>query len=58
MENKDNIIEFKKISKQDNEIKTNKYLTTKNFSNPIIKKQMIISIKNNIHNFTVSDLFD
>ncbi|MCR5260594.1 MAG: hypothetical protein K6C94_02030 [Candidatus Gastranaerophilales bacterium] len=30
----------------------------KNHTNPIFKKQMIISIKNNVHKFSVDDLFD
>lgn len=30
----------------------------KNHTNPIFKKQLIISIKNNVHKFSVNDLFD
>ena len=30
----------------------------KHHSNPILKKQLIISVKNNIRKFSVDDLFD
>jgi len=30
----------------------------KNQTNPIFKKQLIISVKNNVHRFSVNDLFD
>lgn len=30
----------------------------KNQTNPIFKKQLIISVKNNVHKFSVNDLFD
>lgn len=30
----------------------------KHHSNPIFKKQFVISVKNNVHRFSVADLFD
>lgn len=31
---------------------------SKHHSNPIFKKQFVISVKNNVHRFSVADLFD
>lgn len=59
MDTRDNVTDITKyIKPSDNDCRRNTAVFNRHQTNPILKKEMIISIKNNIHKFSVSDLFD
>ncbi len=55
---KNNIIYLSKFLKPQEQVDNVQKPCAKNHSNPIMKKQFVISVKNNIHRFSVADLFD
>lgn len=56
--NEKNIIDITPFIKPQGQVDTVKNPAAKHHSNPIMKKQFVISVKNNVHKFSVADLFD
>jgi len=56
--NKENIIDITPYIKPQEQVDTVPKAGAKHHSNPIMKKQFVISVKNNVHKFSVADLFD
>ncbi len=52
------IIDITPFIKPQAEVDNVKKPCAKHHSNPIMKKQFVISVKNNVHRFSVADLFD
>lgn len=55
---KNKIIDISKFLKPQEQVDSVQKPCAKNLSNPIMKKRFVISVKNNIHRFSVTDLFD
>ena len=56
--NEKNIIDITPFIKPQEQVDAVKNPAAKHHSNPIMKKQFVISVKNNVHKFSVVDLFD
>lgn len=58
MEKETNIIDITQHIKPSEKVDSKFDMRAKTQSNPIFKKNLVISVKNNIHKFSVADLFD
>lgn len=56
--NEKNIIDISPFLKSQEQVDSDGTSVAKHHSNPIMKKQFVISVKNNVHRFSVADLFD
>jgi hypothetical protein len=59
MDKKDKVIDITEKVRSADKVADNQSLpVSKHVTNPIMKKQLIVSVKNNVHKFSVADLFD
>lgn len=58
MKKETNIIDITSHIKPSEQVDDSFKVRSKTHSNPIFKKNLVISVKNNFHKFSVSDLFD
>lgn len=56
--NKNNVVDVTPFIKPQEQVDTVQNPNAKHHSNPIMKKQFVISVKNSVHKFSVADLFD
>ncbi len=56
--NDEKIIDITPFVKVQEQVDNTEKPCAKHHSNPIFKKQFVISVKNNVHRFSVADLFD